>query len=266
MSTELPPASPTPTANRRGRSQSLVILVVLLVVGGPLLYSYGRQELASWHLAAGYEHMLSHNMEAAIAEIEKAIRYQPQDAILRIRRVSWKMQTGELESVLDESALALDLARAAYGSRNTPQAHRQLATALNQRAYLCALSETNLEEALDDVEQAIGMLGNDFGFLDTRGYIHLKLGNVEDAQRDLEDAVNLAEASFKGSMMQIRRQCRNMVDTRPADVSERVLRESLAVLTHHRGELYEQLNRPEDAERDITRAIKMGYDPETGVW
>jgi tetratricopeptide (TPR) repeat protein len=250
----------------RKASQSIVILLAILLAAGPLAYSYGRRELARWHQAAGYERLLQGDLEGALAGIDRAVRWDPRSANLIMQRASWKMRTGSADTALADCDLALELARGEFDSRGTEASRLLLALALNQRAYAYALADSNLEEALEQVEQAIKFLGDDYNLLDTRGYLHLKLGHLVKAQRDLERAVERAENSYKLARLNLRRRAREMVDTRPIAESERSLNEGLAVLTHHRGELYQQLGREEEAMRDLQRAKRIGYNPQQGVW
>jgi hypothetical protein len=46
----------------------------------------------------------------------------------------------------------------------------------------------------------------------------------------------------------------------------RQARESLAVMLHHRGLTLRQLEKPEDAKRDLSRAEQLGYNPAKGVF
>ena len=44
------------------------------------------------------------------------------------------------------------------------------------------------------------------------------------------------------------------------------MRESLGVMYHHRGEVYEALKRADDAAKDKARGVEYGYNPEQGVF
>jgi tetratricopeptide (TPR) repeat protein len=259
-------AAKLPCVPPRNPAQAIVILLAILLAAGPLAYSFGRRELARWCQAAAYERLLEGDLDGALAKIDRAVRWHPRDANLMMRRASWKMRTGTIDTALTDCDLALELARGEFASRRSEASQILLALALNQRAYAYALADANLEEALEQVQQALDMLGDDYSLLDTRGYLHLKLGHLEEAQRDLERAVERAESGYKLARMSLRHRAREMVDTRPIAEAERLLDEGLAVLTHHRGELYQRLGRMDEAARDIQRARRIGYDPAKGVW
>jgi tetratricopeptide (TPR) repeat protein len=246
-------------------SQRVVVLVAILIVAGPVGYSFGRREMARWYGAAGFECLLEGDLTGALTCIDKAIAYNPHDLNQIMRRANWKMRTGSVKTALPDCDLALELARAEVASGGEGS-QSLLASALNQRAYAYALDGSNLEQALQNVEQALGIVGNDYNMQDTRGYLHLKLGNLDAAQYDLEQALKSAENSYKQDLAFLRTLSRESVDQRPIQAAQRTLREALAVLTHHRGELYEQLGREEDAIRDLRRAKRLGFDPRNGVW
>ena len=63
--------------------------------------------------------------------------------------------------------------------------------------------------------------------------------------KDMDRAVDLAESRFNAS---------------------KEARESMAVIYHHRGLVFEKLGNQRQADEDFERAEKFGYDPENGVF
>jgi hypothetical protein len=47
---------------------------------------------------------------------------------------------------------------------------------------------------------------------------------------------------------------------------KRALRENMAVMYFHRGQILEKLGDDRRAKRDMRLALEMGYDPESGVF
>ncbi len=143
-----------------------------------------------------------------------------------------------------------------------------LVTALNQSAYAHALAGTELEESLKHINEAFNIVGHEElgSLLDTRGYLHYLLGNQELALADMEKAVRLMERDYRSQQRLSQEAARPFVDRRPFEYQRRRLKEGMSVLYHHRGLVYQQAGKTEEAASDLARAEKMGYDPANGVW
>ena len=61
--------------------------------------------------------------------------------------------------------------------------------ALNNLAELLGLQKIKLDEALQDVNQAIELRGPEGAIIDTRASVYLAMGRTDDAIRDLEKAL-----------------------------------------------------------------------------
>jgi tetratricopeptide (TPR) repeat protein len=190
-------------------------------------------------------------------------------------RRSWmNVRLGNRDAAIDDANQAINL-------RDSPEN-------LNTRAYARAVLKVDLEEGLKDVDRAIRDAGTRrerlslqlptardqtiaqviwdqqmANFLDTRGYLLCKLERNDDALKELNRAIALVEKSHK------------FIDDHPEtfgrqgdleELSDEATDESLAVMYHHRGEIREQMNQPELAEKDIKRAELLGYDPEKGIF
>lgn len=68
-------------------------------------------------------------------------------------------------------------------------------TALNNYAYYLSLREERLDEALEMSERAVAMEPNNAAYLDTIGWIHFKLGNIEKAKMYIQQSVDTGDAS-----------------------------------------------------------------------
>ena len=56
------------------------------------------------------------------------------------------------------------------------------------------------------------------------------------------------------------------VDSRQLDAQQTQLDHNLATLYHHRGEVHEVQGREQQARRDKTEAVRLGYNPDLGIW
>lgn len=167
-------------------------------------------------------------------------------------------------------------------------------TPLNNRAYARAIAGVELEEALADVQQALDTvernlqqielaMGNNHramsrhvlllyaaqrgakaAYLDTRGYLFYLLGRYQEAQSDLDTALELAEERKQRELAWLD----SAAGYGPAarDRHERRLDQELAVMYHHRGQLHEKLGNQEQAQADLERGDKLGYNPAEGVF
>lgn len=68
-------------------------------------------------------------------------------------------------------------------------------TALNNFAYYLSLREERLDEALVMAEQAVAMEPHNSAYLDTIGWVHFKLGNLDQAYHYIIRSVETGEAS-----------------------------------------------------------------------
>jgi len=145
-----------------------------------------------------------------------------------------------------------------------------MANALNNAAYIRALGNLELEKGLSDANQAIALIRAQreaagkwerslslATTLDTRGFLHLLLGDLDAALRDLDEAHAL--------VTQVQQNVRWAVLTRkPADLSMRMkLIQVLAAIHYHRGQVYERLGKLRTARADKQRGRKLGFNPET---
>ncbi len=136
------------------------------------------------------------------------------------------------------------------------------ATLLNDHAYMCALTQMELPSGEHDAEEAIQIAGNEPAFLDTRGYVRFRLAHYDAALDDMQMAIRIEEGQEHSGQYD--------------EYELRLLHRNLAVMYHHRGEIYEKLAEDEKnkdravfkkkAEIDFHRADQLGFDPKNGVF
>ncbi len=228
---------------------------MLLVVLVTLAFYLTPREVANWYHAAALEVYLVGDSEAAIRYINRSIEWSPDKLDGYVTRSEIYQRLGRHKEAIRDQDRIVEIYRA---STNLP-----LDNALNNRAYYRALGEIELDEGLEDVQQAIQIVGDErASFLDTRGYLHYLLGNLDSAEIDLVRATELAEQDYDFAIRKI------------DQISHVGLREKqrtqydhyLAVIYHHLGLLYQKQNRHEQADHYLGRGDALGYDPEQGIW
>ncbi len=175
-----------------------------------------------------------------------------------VKERAWiKDRLGDPRDALNDAKTAIDLCPA--------DDQRVLPGMLNSRAYICALSGLELERGLSDIDRALTNRqdGDDSEMIDTRAYLLFKLGKAGEALTDMEKAIapqeqalRMATAQFVGAGGNGRRSLRYLVDE---------VKHNLAVMYHHRGEIYEKLGKKDESQADLRRAQEFGYDPANGV-
>lgn len=278
--TPRPPTGPPPRAR-------WPILAMLLLVLGPLLYDQWTPERARWVAAAAQNRMLDGDWEGARRLLDQALELSPDDSWLRLMRSDALTRLGEL-SLAEADLLAvkdlhsvralaplrsigLDLAEVIYRQGDyeraieTYQASLERAGSaaermllLNAMAYTRARAGRDLQQALEEINQAVALLSEpNEQILDTRGFIHHLLGNDREARDDMEVAVQLAEQDWR----ERQHEDRLVPDIRYSHLGSS--RASLAVLHYHRM-LAAQATDPATAAQDEARIRELlpGYNGE----
>ncbi len=180
-------------------------------------------------------------------------------AVYRLR--AWIQQRrGKSREAIADCKTAIDLCPPGQGE--------VLASLLNTRAYICALSGLELETGLKDVNRALEGQQDNSEILDTRGYLLLKSGKPEPALADLQSAIRSQEEKRRDLTLWIRDADPQAFrsDTRQSwRYTMEEMDRSLAVMYRHRGEVYEKLGKAEKARTDFERATQLGYNPANGV-
>ena len=198
---------------------AVVVGIVIPLVFGPQLLSFGRDLMAQWHSSRAQKKIQDHDLSGAVAELSSAIEWSPDDIELRCRRAFCRAEQRDLpgsiadwsESIrLVEAATKLPLAQQHFVEvnrvglaslfaergwvyvqlRETQHALDDVNKAvelhpspenLNSRAYSRAILNVELDEGLKDIQKALDEAGdNDPEMLDTKGYLlHLLNRNAE---------------------------------------------------------------------------------------
>jgi tetratricopeptide (TPR) repeat protein len=262
----------------------VVISIVLLLVFGPILYAWLPHEVAAWYAAAAFEKRLDGDFDGAFATLDRAMAWDADDSSLYGLRGEWRLTRKQYTEALEDFRRVLELEP---GKRNSAvliqrtQALQRLgrhdeaiaewkrlgklhqgdnaatrATMLNGLAYAMAVGKTDLDQALEPIEQALRLVGNNGAMLDTRGFIHLLRGDLEKAKFDLDLAVALVEQQLGKAQ-----KADEYIDRREYLLALHQEQEGVAVIRYHRALVYDKLGQPDQANADRQRVRDLGFEP-----
>jgi tetratricopeptide (TPR) repeat protein len=288
-----------------GAWKFLLVLAFVGLLAGLLLKSElagGAKKIIAGQLVSRAEqkHDLG-DMPSALADLDRAASWSPDNPKIYQLRAEWKLETNDVAGSLEDYDRLIRLApRHAPAYMGRSQVYQRLdrhreaiedltkaihlspsrePTPRNNRAYARALANIELDEALVDVQQALDMVEqraadaqrsmesdlsialinvHKSAYLDTRGYINFLQEKYELALEDLNQAIELANSSQE-------RMISAMPTSRRAAVQTQFNHE-LAVMYHHRGQVYEKLGRTREAKSDLDHGDDLGYNPAAGVF
>jgi tetratricopeptide (TPR) repeat protein len=269
---------------------------VLVVLGAGILYYVVPREIARWQMAAAMAAAADGDFELAIFKADKAIHSHPNSATLYAQRANIRRQMEDFQAAEQDLDKALDVSpsvpefyyhRAIVRQRlskheaavrdldryielvtNEPldskKARERYADGLNSRAYVRAIGNLEITEGLSDIEKAFLVLGSEdsAALLDTRGYLLYLDGQYSRAKVDLEKAVGIASAELR----QFPESAKGYFTDKQATADRKTLEQNLAVMLHHRGLVYKELQQHQAAEADLKQAKELGYDPAKGIF
>lgn len=272
---------------RRGARNPLLrgIWLLFCAVGVAMavfLYSL-PSERAKWQIAAAQAKWLEGDLVGAILILDTAAVEFPETTAVYQQRIRFCIESKEFETAL------ADTQRLAALSPNSPTAlelqsqvlhhldrHDEAIavcreilrlsqekwigsapTALNSLAYAQAIGDTELEEALKHIDEALRLAGSNAAMLDTRAFVNYRLGNSSAAKEDMEHAV--ARWEKVASHMETRRL--PGIRSYQSETEIASVRQSLAVMLYHRSLIYDQLEMREEAEVDRERVRGLGFEP-----
>ena len=272
----------------------LIIGVIVPIVFGPRLMSFGRELAAQWYSSRAQKKFWDHDMVGAVRELSCAIEWCPHDFELRWQCAVWRADQNDLPGSIEDHTECIRLAESAT---KLPLAERQVfdfsrdvvsmlyadrgwiyvrmgksrealddvnkavelhptAENLNTRAYARAVLNIELNEGLADIDKALKENGEtDAEMLDTRGYLKHLLNNNEEALADLDQAIKLVNDVFPDPLTTVY----------PDAHSKARVSHNLAVMYHHRSEILQQLGKTTQARDDRNHGDRLGYNPDKGV-
>lgn|GEM_PF-1189941 len=172
---------------------------------------FAREVASSAYMDSGLAHKFKGEFDAAIADYDRALALEPDNALTYINRGVARSGKGDLDAAMADYDRAIALApdnALAYNDRSfdkikkgdfagaVEDANRaialdpRLAYAYNNRGYALE-REGNLDAALADYERSLALDANNALAYNNRGYARYQLGDLERATADLDKAVQL---------------------------------------------------------------------------
>jgi len=287
------------------------LLFLAALVGACTAYEAPR-EIGRWHLAAALNVRGTGEKDAAYQKLAAAIAWFPKSPALLLQRAEWRLDDGERDEAFADCDRMLEVGgdrqewlrahaqflqnagefgRAVEDWKKINELSQRSGTpsrpdALNGLAYAQSLAEVELDEALENVNQALELqTTNNDAILDTRGYIfHLKDQNIM-ALSDLDRAVKGLDPYVKPAREELAKekaqpaeedklttsQPKTLVEIQShlgtrADQLAGVVR-SAAVIHYHRALILAALDRQQeaDAERAFVRQL-IGREPDATLF
>lgn len=262
-----------------------VVLFLLFAIGVaiPMILYWLPSERANWQIAAAQAKWLEDDLPGAISILETAAKEFPEASAIYEQRLQFYFQAKEFEKALADANKLVEL------SPNSPDAlalksqalhhlgkheeaidvcneMKRLAQeewvgsapqALNSLAYAQAIGDTQLEEALEHIEEALRLAGDNPALLDTRGYVKYRLGDSKAAKEDIEKAVQHWERLVAYQDVQRSPGVRSF----QSEAERESYQQALAVMLYHRALVYDRLKMYDQAKVDRERVRNLGYEP-----
>lgn len=221
----------------------------------------------------GHFRLEANDVQGSLDDFNEVVRLVPNQAAGYLGRSVALQRMERYREAIDDLTKAIELSP---GSDPMPR---------NNRAYARALAGIELDEAMLDVQQAIDAVETEIheaaeqsgrltgaaaryflaeqkfqkaAYLDTRGYIHFLQHDYQPALADLDEAIALSIEWEQVALLRSK-------DAERAAAALR-LNHEMSVMFHHRGLVLEKLGRQDEAQADLDRAVKLGYNPALGVF
>ena len=145
-------------------------------------------EESSLHVARAYTLSDSGQLTEAVSAFETAwdlLTQQQEGEDALSPGIDFYLQYGAICNLAGLKEKAIDIFEACLVLY--PKAHR----VLNYLAYMWAVQDTMLDRALEYVERAIALDASNAAYLDTRGWVHYRMGAFDKALQDTKRALEL---------------------------------------------------------------------------
>jgi tetratricopeptide (TPR) repeat protein len=274
------------SAPRRSRSRSARRVLLLLVAVGvsvaTMLY-WLPSERANWQIAAAQAKWLEGDLPGAISILEIAAVEFPETVAIYEQRIQFYLEAKEYEKALADVQRIIELSSdstKALGLKSQVLHHLgkhdeaikvceemwrraekewigSAPTALNSLAYAQAIRDTQLNEALEHIDEALRLAGDNPAFLDTRGFVKYRLGDSKAAKVDIERAVEVWEKLVAYQEAQ----GLSGVRSYQSETERTSYQKALAVMLYHRSLVYDRLGLRDEAKVDRERVRVLGFEP-----
>ncbi len=251
----------------------LVLLVALAIAVEPFVRSRTKIIMGDVCAARGQAKYYDGDLPGALEQLDTAVEWSPDDPHILLTRALMRFRNNDLEGSLADYDRVIQLSptySGGYAGRaqvyqrlgRYPDAISDLTTALrnqpawephpwNHRAYVRALGGIELQEALEDVNEAIRLDEDEnASFLDTRGLILHKLGKQDEALTDLNRAIVLTSAQLKQWQLQ---GDKDQTDPRLRKLRDEEYNHALAVMHQHRSLVHAALKHEAEGRSPVAR-------------
>lgn len=256
----------------------------------------GPREIGRWHLAAAREYwrnadygeiqrdlsQVADNRQKALAKLEDALKWSPEEPSFLLQRAAWRSQIGEYDGAVQDYNVLMEkfgeevkllglrqrvyhlMGRHAEAVADAQQVNNlsktsgipSRAVALNGVAYAKAIGKIDLDSALQEINEAL-KFGRNAAFLDTRGFIYYQMGKYDLALKDLDPAVNEVDRELGVNPKDADLRKRAEPDIRKYEIERRQENEQFAVFYYHRALIHEKLGHSSAAAADRKRVFEL---------
>ncbi|MDA0660417.1 MAG: hypothetical protein O3C60_16470 [Planctomycetota bacterium] len=213
--------------------------------------------------------------EKAAAEWQARSQQTPRDIAPLLARSEVLLRMGRpvdaIQAAKEATTVALEELRMAEveGKKDQIKLSKFMyANALNGLAYTRARSMQDIDQGLLEVETAMHLMGglDANAMLDTRGYLYFLKGDLVAAYEDMTRCCRNFRELYHWRLVQSTWQQQNRVDQSQEDEVIANAKHNLAVGYQHLGLVRAALGQHVQACDDFSHAIRLGYNPELGVW
>lgn len=243
--------------------------------------------VANRHADAASELLIDENIAGALAEVERALGWLPDDSALVYLRAqiyaedeNWEASLQDYTRVIEELAPEFGFAYVKRAAVHEQMGNYLLAmgdvgqaiklsppdnpSLLNHHAYVCGLANSNLEIARAEIDRALELTRAEAerldlpviepaAFLDTRGFLLYQLGQYDQALSEIEKALHRLSLERKTTLATLTEH--EISTSGPMRAYDRMQGEIL----YHQGLARQSLGKTEAAEKDFRAAIELGY-------
>ena len=260
-----------------------VLLFFAVGVAVAMILYWLPAERAKWRIAAAQAKWLDGDLSGAIQVLDTVAAEFPDTAAIYEQRIQFCIEAKEFEKALadvERLASASPNSTTVLGLQSQVLHHlgrheeaiavckemRRLAeekyigsatTALNTLAYAQAIGNTQLDDALKNIDEALRLAGDEPALLDTRGFVHYRRGGSKEAKEDIERAVQIWET------LVTYQETKQLPAVRSYQSESELasIRQALAVMLYHRSLVYDRLGMRDEAKVDRERVRGLGYEP-----
>lgn len=308
------PGQQPPNSTRGLLIWSLLPLLVLISTVG--VKQIIPAEVARWYRAAALEQWTHGEKEKARATLEDSLYWQPGSLYVSSILASWEkeeknyakalehidtclaavpnqaslmMDRAELLLLLDRPDEALEISKS-INAQSIASGSPPRELALNSLAYLRAVANKELPEALESVDQALSIIADfetDSASVpaivsskvmcqDTRGFILYRMGKWEEAKAELDAAITALEGdSYSRSLLQnsdtASKSSKEESQSAPRMKAPKTpemahLKKGLAVIYYHRALILKELHQDEKAEADLAIVKRLYGEPDKSLF